>query len=131
MFMFDVSCACSHAFPGRYARACSLIRFISKNPDREECVSPAECPAGTVQSSPPDTPMSMSPALVSLIAPHASLIRMNGPDRFVAIDPVMHAGTMPPCVVTTVGELDVTFANGIGQPACSIPSGGLWSLLSG
>ena len=77
MFMLAVSCVCSHALLGRYPRACSLRRVSSYIPVRAEWVSPAECPAGTVQLVPPLAARSRSPAAeVSLTAPHASRMRV-------------------------------------------------------
>src|SRR5215471_16857406 len=70
----------------------------------------------------------MSPALDSFTAPHASEIRRYCPFNDVVMFPFTHVGTTPPDVVNVPPP---TFANGCGQPACSIPSGGRWSLLSG
>ena len=64
------------------------------------------------------------------MTPHPSLIRANDPASEV---PAAPAGQPKPPddVATTVPPVVVTFTNGIGQPACSMPSGGRWSLLTG
>src|SRR5262245_44102563 len=99
-------------------------------PVRAECVSPAECPAGTVQLVPPLVPRSRSPAEDSLTAPQASDMRVYRPTSEVVAVPVKQPRMPPEFDVKVPPGVD-TSVNGIGQPACSVPSAPCPSLLTG
>src|SRR3954468_15434244 len=105
MLTLSVSCALSHALPGRKARATSLIRLRWKKPVRDERVSPALAPAGTAQSVPALMLMSMSLAQVALrvIAPQVSTTLMNVPFRVVTALPPIGAQLKMPAPFVAVG----------------------------